>query len=115
MAWSSLVGAGAAKAVDFVAEKCGADKETRQVLKAGANLIAGGTTALVTGDVIGGGMVVANTVMQAQGKNVHSSVKVAATAVNLLTGSIDPDSLSTLAEASSTSVSTAADYWSSTQ
>jgi hypothetical protein len=113
MPFSGMAGNAAAKVVGWAAEACGADQDTQNGLKAAANLIVGGTTALVTGDIVGGTIVVISSIVQASGEKMPPGLGMTAGVVNLL-ASGDPSYIPDAAEAASSSVSTAVDYWSTT-
>jgi hypothetical protein len=113
MPFSGMAGNAAATVVGWVAEACGADQDTQNGLKSAANLIVGGTTALMSCDVFGGTMVVINSVMLASGEKLPASLGMTAGVVNLL-ASGDPSYIPDAADAASSSVSTAVDYWSTT-
>ena len=58
---SAVLGFLAAEVTDFVCEMKGVDNRKKELLKAGACAVVGGTSAVATVDPAGGGIVVAET------------------------------------------------------
>jgi hypothetical protein len=102
MAWSSLIGSTAAGAVDKMAKAAGVDRETRKKLKAGTMVAVGGTTALLTGDIVGAGLVAYQASRYAKGKKGNKAVGVGARvgkmALDVATGNIPDFELDALVE-----------------
>jgi hypothetical protein len=92
MPWSKAIGSGAAWIAGHIAEATGATKEEREEVEAITLGVVGGTTAVLTGDVIGGTMVAADFCARAASKKlplkVSVGVGVAAGAVKLLSGDV---------------------------
>jgi hypothetical protein len=93
MAWSSVVGSLAAKIAGNIAKESGADEKATNNVKALATGIVGGTTAVLTGDVIGGAMVAYKMIKYAQNEkpHIHPAITGLGIVARLAMGDVDID------------------------